>query len=116
VNSGDPDAARAELRRRHADLRSGAVRPNAPAWSPYLGIAVAAASLSDPELALDAAESMLDGSATQSYLLWRPVFREVRVLPRFKDVMTERGFVAYWREHGWGDFCRPLAGDDFECR
>ncbi|MEM6461577.1 MAG: hypothetical protein AAF724_06655 [Pseudomonadota bacterium] len=33
----------------------------------------------------------------------------------FKSTVTDMGLVNYWREHGWGDYCRPTAGDDFVC-
>jgi hypothetical protein len=38
----------------------------------------------------------------------------MRRLPRFKDVVQEEGLVAYWRQAGWPDLCRPV-GDDIEC-
>jgi len=48
-------------------------------------------------------------------LFWQPVFREVRQLDEFKDYMREIGLVAYWREYGWPDLCKPVGEDDFEC-
>lgn len=36
--------------------------------------------------------------------------------PLLKNVFTDFGFVAYWREDGWPALCRPLGSDDFECR
>ena len=34
----------------------------------------------------------------------------------FRDYVGNEGLVAYWRESGkWGDMCRPLGDDDFEC-
>jgi hypothetical protein len=39
----------------------------------------------------------------------------MRRLPGFKTFVTELGVVPYWRETGWSDFCKPTAGDDFEC-
>ena len=30
--------------------------------------------------------------------------------------MRELGLVDYWRAVGdWGDFCKPVGDDDFEC-
>ena len=47
---------------------------------------------------------------------WRPIFRDMRKLPGFKDLMRDIGIVDYWRTTGhWGDFCRPVGEDDFEC-
>ena len=34
---------------------------------------------------------------------------------RVKPMLLRFGFVAYWREKGWPEACRPLGGDDFEC-
>ena len=34
---------------------------------------------------------------------------------RYKDFMRRRGVVAYWRERGWPELCRPVDGDDFGC-
>ena len=34
---------------------------------------------------------------------------------RVKARLVEFGFVAYWRERGWPDGCRPLGDVDFEC-
>ena len=35
--------------------------------------------------------------------------------PAVKPYLVKYGFVAYWREKGWPDICRPLGADDFEC-
>ena len=35
--------------------------------------------------------------------------------PRGKAKLIEFGFVAYWRENGWPQGCRPLGSSDFEC-
>ena len=48
--------------------------------------------------------------------LWWPVMRDVRRLPGFKDLVRKLGLAGYWRKSGtWGDFCRPVGEDDFEC-
>ena len=48
--------------------------------------------------------------------MWRPIHAAMRQLPGFKQLLHDIGLVAYWRETGdWGDFCRPLGTDDFEC-
>ncbi len=47
--------------------------------------------------------------------IWHPLFAGARSLPDFKDLVLELGVVEWWRESGkWGDFARPLGGDDFE--
>jgi hypothetical protein len=48
-------------------------------------------------------------------LLWRSVMRDVRKLPGFKCLVRREGLIEHWRVHGWPQFCRPTAGDDFEC-
>lgn len=48
---------------------------------------------------------------------WLPTedFSGLRQLVRFKQMVTDMGLVAFWREHGWPDLCRPLGEEDFEC-
>lgn len=77
--------------------------------------AYSAAWLGAPELALDAMDEAIAAVATASWNLWRPVLSEMRALPGFKEMVRRHGFVDYWREYGWPDLCRPLAGQDFEC-
>ncbi len=74
-------------------------------WAAYAG---------DIELSLDA----LDRLETEftAFASWRPIMREVRRHPRFKDVMRKIGLVDYWRKSGnWPEFCHPVGDDDFEC-
>lgn len=81
------------------------------------GLAVAhwAAYAGDTKLALEALH--LQPSLIVTYAIWRPVMASVRADPGFKDLVRDRGLVDYWRKSGnWGDFCRPLNADDFECR
>jgi hypothetical protein len=50
------------------------------------------------------------------YLLWLAIHKDMRRLPGFKDLVRDLGLVDYWRTTGnWGQFCRPLGEDDFEC-
>ena len=67
-----------------------------------------------PEIALEYLRKIARGYGDPS-LLWRPVHREVRKLPGFKDLLRENGYVAYWRAYEWSDLCHPTVGDDFEC-
>jgi TolB-like protein/tetratricopeptide (TPR) repeat protein len=50
------------------------------------------------------------------WAIWQPALSGVRKLPGFKQLMQDVGLVDYWREYGWGEFCKPTTGDDFECR
>ena len=102
-----PTAAPAELRRLAAipsnqSLLGYSVLTN---WAAYYG---------EPELALEFLKNIIRGSPDPS-VLWRPVLRDVRKLPAFKDLLRSNGYVAYWRTYKWSDFCRPTTGDDFEC-
>jgi hypothetical protein len=74
-------------------------------WAAYYG---------DAALSLELLDPIAPGQTNT--LLWRPIFRDVRKLPGFKSIVERMGLVAYWRERGWGDFCQPTTGDDFECR
>ncbi len=47
--------------------------------------------------------------------LWAPWYADTRRLPGFKDLVRDMGLVDYWREYGWGDFCKPVGDTDFEC-
>ena len=99
-----PAVALAEIRR--MITRPGNTRLH------YLEYALWAAYYGDPELALKMSRKTI-GSGNVA-LWWGPLFRDVRRLPEFKDFTREAGYVEYWRNYGWGDFCRPM-GDDFEC-
>jgi Tfp pilus assembly protein PilF len=47
--------------------------------------------------------------------IWTPSFQPVRNEPRFLELLRAMKLPEYWRVAGWGDFCRPKSGDDFEC-
>ena len=47
--------------------------------------------------------------------IWHPVFRKLRLDPRFKQILIDTGLANHWRKSGnWGYFARPLGEDDFE--
>jgi hypothetical protein len=49
--------------------------------------------------------------------LWTSPYSALRTLPGFKAHLIEVGLVDYWRQTGeWGDVCKPVGADDFECR
>lgn len=104
-----PEAARAELRRAYGD----------PIYDSPLSrgvIATYAAYFGDQELALEIFHELEDAGVLSTETLWRPVYKNTRCLPGFKDLMRKAGLLDYWRDSGhWGDFCRPLGHDDFEC-
>lgn len=48
--------------------------------------------------------------------IWDPGHSALRKLSGFKQLMRDAGLVDYWRKFGWGDYCKPTTGDDFECQ
>ncbi len=82
-------------------------------------IAIWAAYFGDPELALDGLNRLYKGdepSVLPPFHMWHPLFAETRRLPSFKQLVIDLGLVEYWRTTGrWGDFCKPVGEDDFEC-
>jgi TolB-like protein/DNA-binding winged helix-turn-helix (wHTH) protein len=104
----DPAAARAALRKFLAD----------PAYtdvSSITGITRFAAHFGDTELALTGLRKANEVSHALMGVIWDRSWQTVRKDPAFKDFVTDLGLVAYWREAGWPDKCRPLGDDDFEC-
>ena len=103
-----PDEALALL---HADIEKAS--PNAKSgyahWLAWHG---------DAQGALEALRAGLKPGSMQvtAFSMWSPALREVRKLDGFKQLMRDAGLVDYWKEAGWGDFCKPVAGtDDFQC-
>ena len=60
---------------------------------------------------------LVSEAVIQSWTRCLQAGHDPRRTPAFKTFLRDFGYVEYWRAHGdWGDFCRPLSGDDFECR
>ena len=78
-------------------------------------ISIWAAYFGDPEFALNAIERSARYHNNRLSLIWAPVMKEVRQLPRFKEYVREIGLVDYWKQYGWPDLCHPVGDDDFEC-
>jgi hypothetical protein len=78
-------------------------------WAAYFGVF----ALALEALSLTPEEEVRGTFVTLQ--IWRPVMAGVRRLPEFKALVRDVGLVAYWREWGWPDLCRPMGGDDFEC-
>ena len=67
---------------------------------------------------LEATDGFRKGAMAQyAYAaFWNLPYSGVRNHPDFKQLLIEAGVVDYWRQTGrWGDGCRPLPADDFEC-
>lgn len=82
-------------------------------------IAQDAAFLGDRKLALEGLRALFRGQftfETTAFVLWRPVVRDLRGDPEFRDIVRELGLEDYWRMTGsWGDFCKPESDEDFVC-
>jgi TolB-like protein/Tfp pilus assembly protein PilF len=110
----DPTAALEELHRRAAEPASQTVIGQyvVSQWASYFG---------DQEFALKVFRGVSeDNPFLGQWAVWRPIYRNMRKLPGFKDYLRKIGLVDYWRKSGdWGDFCHPMSsangGDDFEC-
>jgi TolB-like protein/DNA-binding winged helix-turn-helix (wHTH) protein len=97
--------AEAEIRRLAA-TSSHAERAVLVEWAAYFH---------EPELALELLTAVAPNLSHPS-MLWQPLLQDVRRLPAFKELVRDLGFVDYWRQYGWSDFCHPLGGDDFVCQ
>jgi hypothetical protein len=88
-----------------------------PRVEPASRIALWSAIFGDPQFALQVLREDTDipRRRISALALWRPVMKDVRRLPGFKQLVRDWGLVDYWREHGWGDHCRPVGAEDFEC-
>jgi TolB-like protein/DNA-binding SARP family transcriptional activator len=101
-------------------LRSAPTRAASPETLPRLGwfnfvylyVGALDRTLEFYEDGVDAGYSVSISNA----LLWHPYYASLRSTQRYKDFMRKRGVVAYWRERGWPELCRPLNVDDFTCR
>jgi adenylate cyclase len=80
------------------------------------GIAMWASYFGEFELALQVYREVFGSDSGSSWGIWRPIYKGMRQLPGFKDLVRELGLVDYWRtSEKWSDFCRPVGEDDFEC-
>ena len=105
----DPEAATAELRRVFKD-------PTYQNSFTHMVIAFYASYFGDHALALDIFRELRKANAYTMVEMWRPMHKPMRQLPGFKDLVRDMGLVDYWRStDNWGDFCRPVGDDDFEC-
>jgi TolB-like protein/DNA-binding winged helix-turn-helix (wHTH) protein/Tfp pilus assembly protein PilF len=106
---GEPQAALAELRRFAEDPgfpKDTSGRAALAYWAAYFG---------DPEFSLRLLHEV-PADPSMAFVLWRLILKDTRRLPGFKDLVRDLGLVEYWRASGnWGEFCRPLGKDDFEC-
>jgi len=98
---GSPEEGLAELRRliNVDDYQDPISRMNIGMWAAYFG---------DPEFVITALRSY-------NHCFWYPSMKQVRQLPRFKELVREYGLVDYWEHFGWPGLCHPTDDGDFEC-
>jgi TolB-like protein/tetratricopeptide (TPR) repeat protein len=112
----DRDAMLAILRNAAADPAS---RGGEELW-------LLADALGDTDLAAAAMRKSMEGRQGfkeghmfygDYFALWLAPYSGLRGHPEFKKVLIETGVADYWRQTGkWGDGCKPVGTDDFQCQ
>ena len=105
----DREAALDWLRKTY-ETRPGPEPGSIPPPEQMRDITIWAAYFGDAELTLSAMQK-----SRNLWVYWMPLILKVRRLPDFKELVQDVGFVGYWREFSWGDYCHPIGEDDFEC-
>jgi TolB-like protein len=112
----DRDAMLAILRNAAAD----------PAYRVDFDIGYVADALGEADLAAAELRKSMEGRQgfkeghmpyAEYFTLWMAPYSGLRAHPEFKKLLIETGLADYWRQTGkWGDGCRPVGGDDFQCQ
>lgn len=105
----NPEKVRAYLRKVYGDAgfqhsARWELLPTLAAWA------------GDDELVVRVWQDNLPVNTMRTIFIWADLFTGARARPEFKQLARDIGFVDYWRTYRWADKCKPLAGDDFECR
>ncbi len=82
-------------------------------------------ALGDADVAVDALRRFLesvkgfnDGTMHHKayWQFWTTPHSSIRAHPEFKRLLIQTGVADYWRQSGrWGDGCKPVGADDFQC-
>jgi TolB-like protein len=107
----DPAAARVLLARAYQDpANQDSTRMMFIAWH--------AAHFGDDALAGAALRrALVDMNGTFVPAIWFPDLARYRQTQEFKQLVRDLQLYDYWRATGnWGDRCRPLGAEDFECK
>jgi tetratricopeptide (TPR) repeat protein len=82
-------------------------------------------ALGDADVAVDALRRFLesvkgfnDGTMHHKayWQFWTAPHSSIRAHPEFKRLLIQTGVADYWRKTGrWGDGCKPVGADDFQC-
>jgi TolB-like protein len=60
--------------------------------------------------------AFIDLNGTYLPALWFPSLARYRATPEFRQLVRDLKLADFWRATGnWGDYCRPIRTDDFEC-
>jgi TolB-like protein/tetratricopeptide (TPR) repeat protein len=99
---------------------------SAAADSTYRGGAELADALGDADLAsatlraaMERRKGFKEGHMDYGdyWALWLAPYSGLRAHPEFKKLLIETGLAEYWRRSGkWGDACKPVGADDFQCQ
>jgi tetratricopeptide (TPR) repeat protein len=120
----DRDAMLAILRKAAADptYRGG----DESLWLEMQTIASLADALGEADLAAAALREAMEGTKGfkeghmdygSYWALWLASFSSLRAHPEFKKLLIQTGLAEYWRQTGkWGDGCKPVGADDFQCQ
>jgi hypothetical protein len=83
-------------------------------------------ALGDADLAAAAMRESMEGRQAfkeghmpyrDYFTLWLAPYSGLRSHPEFKKLLIETGLADYWRQSGkWGDGCKPVGADDFQCQ
>ena len=82
-------------------------------------------ALGDADLAVDALRRYLESRRgfhdhsmhhAHYWQFWTAPHSKLRAHPEFKRLLIQTGVADYWRQSGrWGDGCKPVGADDFQC-
>jgi adenylate cyclase len=102
-----------------AKILDSAPAKAAPAALPRIGnLSFAYMHVGAPERVLEFYEDEIRGDYFQpisATWFWHPTYAPVRKTERFKKVVSDFGFIDYWRARGWPAQCRPAGANDFAC-
>jgi TolB-like protein len=109
-----------------AILRNAAADPTYRVGEGPAGVVGLADALGEAELAATALRELLEGAEgfkeghmryNSYFSLWTFPYSGLRAHPEFKKLLIETGLADYWWQTGrWGDGCKPVGADDFQCR
>jgi DNA-binding winged helix-turn-helix (wHTH) protein/TolB-like protein len=79
-----------------------------------INAAMFAAYFKQNDMAMDLLRTGLQDNWINTYVVWLPVFDDVRRSEAFGQFVEQIGFVDYWRQQGWPQVCKPV-GNAISC-